>query len=78
MSNNLSKITKIAKKDYKKRLVKDIKTFPKKEKKQQYGCERYKNLSEDEIQRIVEYRKKFYKVWKNKNASKTNNDALLT
>ena len=28
-----------------------------KEKKQQYGCERYKNLSEDEKQKLVEYRK---------------------
>ena len=33
MSKDLSKITKITKKDYKKRLVKDIKTFPKKRKK---------------------------------------------
>ena len=33
-----------------KKLLKDIKIFlrKKKKKKQQYGCERYKNLSEDE------------------------------
>ena len=30
----------------------------KKKKKQQYGCEHYKNLSEDEKQKPVEYRKK--------------------
>ena len=29
----------------------------KKKKKQQYGCERYKNLPEDEKQKLVEYRK---------------------
>ena len=27
-------------------------------KKQQYGCERYKNLSEDEKNKLFEYRKK--------------------
>ena len=47
-------------------LVKDIKGFQKKkkEKKQQYGGERYKNLPEDEKQQLVEYRKK-YKIRKN-------------
>ena len=41
-------------------LVKDIKIFleKKKKKKQQYGREHYKNLSEDEKQKLVEYRKK--------------------
>ena len=29
-----------------------------KEKKQQYGCERYKNISDDEKQKLAEYRKK--------------------
>ena len=28
------------------------------EKKRQYGCERYKNVSEDEENKLVEYRKK--------------------
>ena len=44
-----------------KMLVKDIKIFlkKKKKKKQQYGCERYKNLSEDEELKLVEYRKIF-------------------
>ena len=43
-----------------KKLVKDIKMFlkKKKKKKQQYSRERYKNLSEDEKQKLVEYRKK--------------------
>ena len=42
-----------------KKLVKDIKIFlrKKKEKKQQYGRERYKNLSEDEKQNLAEHRK---------------------
>ena len=39
-----------------------------KEKKQQFGREQYKNLSEDQKHKLVEYRKK-YKIWKNKNAS---------
>ena len=40
--------------------MKGIKIFQKKKKnkKQQYGCEDYKNLSEDEKQKLVEYRKK--------------------
>ena len=48
-------------------LVKDIKVFLKKrkeKKKQQYGCERYKSLSEDENQKLFEYRKKYYKMRK--------------
>ena len=35
-----------------------------KEKKQQYSREQYKNLSEHEKQRLVEYRIKFYKIRK--------------
>ena len=34
-----------------------------------FGHERQKNLSEVEKQRLLEYRKKYYKIWKNKNAS---------
>ena len=30
----------------------------KKKKKQQYGCKQYKNIQEDEKQRLAEYRKK--------------------
>ena len=37
----------------------------KKNKKREYGCERYKNLSEDEQQKLVEYRKRYYKKQKN-------------
>ena len=55
-------ITKIIKKDYKKNLVQNIKFFIKKKQKQQqqqqYGREQYKNLPEDEKQKLVEYRKK--------------------
>ena len=32
-----------------------------KEKNRQYGCENSKNLPEDEEQKLVEYRKKYYK-----------------
>ena len=32
--------------------------------KRQYGRERYKNLSEDEKNRLVEYRKKYFKTRK--------------
>ena len=39
----------------------------KKNKKQEYGHEPYKNLSEDEEQRLPEYRKRYYEMQKNKN-----------
>ena len=49
-----------------KKLTKDIKTFLKKKtKKWQYGHERYKSLSKDEKQKLVEYRKKYYRMRKN-------------
>ena len=41
-------IIKKIKKDYKKKLVKDIEIFLKKKKTRQYGCEPCKNLLEDE------------------------------
>ena len=47
-----------------------------KEKKGIYGGERYKNLSKDENQKLVEYRKKYYKIWKNKKCF-TNKDWLM-
>ena len=45
---------------HKKNLVKDIKR-----KKRQNGSEWYKNLPEDENQKLVEYRMKYYKIRKN-------------
>ena len=50
------------------KIMKDIKIFLKKKKnrKQVYGCEQYKNLSEFEKQRLVEYRKRYYEMLKNK------------
>ena len=36
-----------------------------KEKKQQYRHESYKNISEYEKQKLVEYRKKYYRMRKN-------------
>ena len=55
------------KKDYKKRLAKDIKIFLKKKekKKRQYGCEHYKNISKDGKQKLVEYTEKYYRMRKN-------------
>ena len=47
-----------------KNLAKDV-TIYLKIKKQQYDREHYKNLSEDEKQKFVEYRKKYYRMWKN-------------
>ena len=47
-----------------------------KKKKGIYGGERYKNLSKDENQKLVEYRKKYYKIWKNKKCF-TNKDWLM-
>ena len=43
-----------------------------KENKQQYGLELYKNLSENEKQKISEYRTDI--IWKNKNASQIKTD----
>ena len=55
--NDIKISMKIAKKDYKKRSVKDTKAFlKKKRKKGQYWREQYRNLPEDEKQRLVEYR----------------------
>ena len=52
------------------KLLKTIKVFWQRiEKKQLYGQEQYKNESEDEKQKLVEYRKKYYEIVKNKNAS---------
>ena len=48
-------------------LLKDIKIFlkKKKKKKQQYSRERYKNLSEDEKQKLVDCRTKYHRMRKN-------------
>ena len=55
-------IIKITKKDYKKKLVKDVKVFLKKKKKNvtiwSYGGKRYENLQEEEKQKLNKYRKK--------------------
>ena len=50
----------------KEKLMKNIKIFlkKKKEKKQQYGCERYKNLSEDKKIKWLSKEKKYYKMTK--------------
>ena len=47
--------------------MKDIKIFPKKKKKkkQQYSRELFKDLSENEKQKLAEYRKKYYRMRKN-------------
>ena len=55
------------KKGLKKNLVKGNKIFLKKKKTRSEN--KYKNLPEDEKQRLVEYRKKDYKIWKNKTVS---------
>ena len=54
-------------KDCKKKLVKNIQNIFKeeKEKKRQYGDESSRNLSEDEKGKLVEYRKKYYRMRKN-------------
>ena len=58
--------------DYKKRLKEDIKIFLKKKKKSNTSRERYKKLSKDKKQKLVEYRisllsieKKYYRMSKN-------------
>ena len=60
MSKNLSaKYYQENKKRLQKKVLKDIKIFlkKKKKKKQQYGCECYKTLSEDEKNKLVVFRK---------------------
>ena len=56
--NHLNIIKEI-KKDYKRKLVKDIKIFLKKnkKKKREYGGERYKNISKERKNELAEYRK---------------------
>ena len=60
-------IIKITKKDYKKRFVKDTKVLQKrkKEKKRWHGQQRNKNHPEDDRQRLLKYRKKYYKMREN-------------
>ena len=59
---------KIIKKDFKKKLVKDIKVFLRKKKKVSDNMivNDNKNLPEDEKRKLVQYRKKYYKMRKNK------------
>ena len=68
-------IIKKVKKDYKRKLVKDIKVClkKKKKKKRQYGREGYKNLSHVEKNKLVEYRKKYHRMRKYSNCSRTHN-----
>ena len=47
------------------KLVKGIRIFLRK-KKRQYVGNRYKTLPQHEKQSLVEYRNFFYKIWKNK------------
>ena len=56
-------LSKQKRKTVKKKLAKDIKIYlkKKKKKKQDYGRERYKNLSKDGKQKSVEYRKNIAK-----------------
>ena len=66
MIYQLNKIKKI-KKNYKKKArerYQDLFKEEEEEKKQQYGCECYKNLSEDKKQKLVEYRKKNHRIRK--------------
>ena len=64
MSKNLSaKYYQENKRTLQKKLVKDIKIFLRKNKKKpQYGCECFRNLSQDEKQKLVVYRKKYYRM----------------
>ena len=67
MPKNLSEKYYQEYKDCKKKLVKNIQNIFKEEKetKRQYGDESSRNLSEDEKGKLVEYRKKYYRMRKN-------------
>ena len=44
-------------------LVEDIKAFPRKKiQKRLYGCKQYKDQPENETEKLVKYRKKYYKM----------------
>ena len=69
MSKNLSaKYYQENKEILQKKIMKDIKIFLKKKNKQnqtrQYDRECYNNLSEEEKQELVEYRRKYYRIKK--------------
>ena len=67
MSKNLSAKYYLEDKErLQKKLAKDIKIFlkKKKKKKRQNGREHYRNFSEDEKNKLVEYRKKYFKMRK--------------
>ena len=69
MSKNLSaKYHQENKEILQKKIMKDIKIFLKKKNKQnqtrQYDRECYNNLSEEEKQELVEYRRKYYRIKK--------------
>ena len=57
----------IAKKETQKKFHEGYQNLTEEErnKKREYGCERYKSLSEDEKQRLVQYRKIYYEMRKN-------------
>ena len=54
-----------SKKGYKKGSRKTSKPKKEKEKNWQYSHKQHKNLPEDENQKVVEYRNKYYKMRKN-------------
>ena len=64
---NKERLTKKAHKRYQNLCKKE-----KKEKKQQYGRKCNENLSKDEKQKLVEYRKKYSRMKKNRLAIKSN------
>ena len=66
MSQNLSAIYYQENKErLQKRALERYQNLLKEGKKWQYGHERYKNLPEDEKEKLVEYRKKYYTMRKN-------------
>ena len=67
MFKNLSaKYYQKIEKDYKKKAHESIKIFPKKKKKNATIWSRtLENISEDERQKLVKYRKKYYRMRKN-------------
>ena len=71
MVNNISQkkesfSVKKPKKGYKKRSQKISNLSEEEtEKEQQYGCKQYKNFPENEKQRLVEYKKNYFEMWKN-------------
>ena len=62
---------------FRKKACERYQDFPEGKKKRQCGRELYKNFPEEEKQRLVDYRKNYHNVCKNKTTSQAKTDFCL-